>query len=338
MANVEFDRLTWEREGADWPHREASRFVNAAGLRWHVQEFGARGDETAAVPSPPYAPQGASRSGAADASERPIALLLHGTGASTHSWAGLAPLLAENFRVIAMDLPGHAFTDTPAPQGLSLPGMARSLSQLLAALGVTSPQVSMAIGHSAGAAIAVRMALDGQIAPKCIVSLNGALLPLSGLAGQLFLPTAKLLAATTWAPKLFSRRAADPKVLQRLLDGTGSTVDAPGAEIYGRLVRSPAHVAGALGMMANWDLRPIERELPRLQTPLHLIIGEQDRTIPPAQARRVQLRLPSATIVSLPGLGHLAHEEQPARVVDVVMRASEVSPVHRAVPSLQIDH
>jgi magnesium chelatase accessory protein len=34
------DRPSWEREGRDWPHREASRFVTAGGLRWHVQVAG----------------------------------------------------------------------------------------------------------------------------------------------------------------------------------------------------------------------------------------------------------------------------------------------------------
>ena len=33
------DRLDWAVDGRDWPHREASRFVDAAGLRWHVQQF-----------------------------------------------------------------------------------------------------------------------------------------------------------------------------------------------------------------------------------------------------------------------------------------------------------
>ena len=36
------ERLDWDRDGGDWPNREASRFVTAGGLRWHVQELGQR--------------------------------------------------------------------------------------------------------------------------------------------------------------------------------------------------------------------------------------------------------------------------------------------------------
>ena len=44
--------------------------------------------------------------------------------AATHSWRGLAPLLARDFFVIAPDLPGHGFTDPLPDADLSLPGMA----------------------------------------------------------------------------------------------------------------------------------------------------------------------------------------------------------------------
>ena len=50
----------------------------------------------------------------------PVVLLIHGTGAASHSWRGLAPLLASDFTLIAPDLPGHGFTQTPLAHRLSL--------------------------------------------------------------------------------------------------------------------------------------------------------------------------------------------------------------------------
>jgi magnesium chelatase accessory protein len=299
MSALPTDRLVWERDGMTWPHRDASRFVDAAGLRWHVQVFG---DVDAA---------------------RPALLLLHGTGSSTHSWRGLPPLLASRYTVIAPDLPGHGFTAMPqggtmSPQ-LSLPGMARAVSGLLDALDI---QPAVVVGHSAGAAIAVRMCLDAMLAPQQVVSLNGALLPLGGLAGQVFSPVARLMAATSVVPRLFSWRASDPAVLHRLIAGTGSTLDPQGMALYGQLVRSPGHAAGALGMMANWDLPALSHQLPRLMTPLHLVVGENDRTVSPRQAHRVRAMLPAAAqlpVTTLQGLGHLAHEERPDLVARLLL-------------------
>ena len=301
------DRLDWQRDGADWPHHQASRFVNAAGLRWHVQQMGP---------------------GAGTRPDAPWALLIHGTGAATHSWRGLMPLLAARFNVIAADLPGHGFTSMGPAWQMSLPGMAQALGALLAELKI-APQ--LIVGHSAGAAIGARMALDGLAAPAALVSLNGALLPLGGLPGLLFPPVAKLMAALPFVPRVFSWRASDAASVRRLIEGTGSTLDATGAQLYGRLLRSPGHAAGALSMMANWDLRPLERDFPRLQVPLTLVVGANDRAVPPAQAQRVLALVPKAKVVTLVGLGHLAHEEQPAQVADVVFNAagSPSPPPHR---------
>ena len=236
-----------------------------------------------------------------------------------HSWRGLAPLLARQFTVVAPDLPGHGFTAAPAPEGLSLPGMASAVSGLLEALDL---RPELVVGHSAGAAILARMCLDGLIAPRAVVSLNGAFLPLSGVAGYLFSPVAKLLAATSLAPRFFAGRAANPEVVARLLRGTGSTLDPEGAELYGRVMRDPDHAAAALHMMANWDLQPLERDLPGLKPALVLVVGTNDRSIPPSSAYRVHALAPNSTIERLRGLGHLAHEERPDKVADIIVRAA----------------
>ena len=296
-------RLNWESDGIRWPHRQHSRFVQAAGLRWHVQQF-----ESAL-------------SGA------PTVLLLHGTGASTHSWRGLIPLLAPHFKLLSLDLPGHAFTDMPLGGSnslqMSLPGMAKAIGELLDTLGA---KPALVVGHSAGVAIAVRMALDGNASPERILSINGALQPLGGLAGQVFLPVAKLMSALPFVPSLFSWQAAQPSVLQKLMDSTGSKLDAEGMALYGQLVSNPGHAAGALGMMANWDLPQLAIDLPRLKTPLSLMVGSNDHTVPPRQAARLVALWPAASaapqpqLTTLPGLGHLAHEERPDLVASHILK------------------
>jgi magnesium chelatase accessory protein len=297
--------LDWERDGLAWPHRSASSFVHAGGVHWHVQRFGAAEDHV------------------------PVILLLHGTGASTHSWRGVAPLLATHACVVACDLPGHAFSSMPAggaaaPQ-FSLPGMARAVAALLHALHV---QPALVAGHSAGAALALRMCLDGLISPRVVLGINAALLPWGGLAGQLFSPAARLMAASSLVPRLFSWRATDAAVLKSLIDGTGSTLDAQGLALYGQLVRNSGHTAAALSMMASWDLHALARDLPRLQTPLQLLVGDGDKTISPRQAPRVLALLPPACrrpVVVLPGLGHLAHEEQPDQVAATILGQLQAS-------------
>ncbi len=320
--------LVWERDGRDWPHRSHSRFVEAAGVRWHVQQWPAAKAKAEA--------QSASSNAAQNT---PTLVLLHGTGASTHSWRGLAPLLAPHFKLLSLDLPGHGFSGAApagfgADNGASLPGMARGVAALLAAENI---QAQYLVGHSAGAAIAIQMALQATSAQtrssqktawpgsplQGVIGLNAALLPLPGLAGSFFSPAAKLLALNPLVPHLFSWRAHSRSVLQGLLNGTGSRIDEAGVALYRQLVTNPGHVAGALAMMARWDLPGLASALPQLNVPLHLVVGAQDGTVPPADARRVQDLVPGCSLVSMPGLGHLAHEEDPAAVAALILRITQ---------------
>jgi magnesium chelatase accessory protein len=279
--------LNWDRDGLDWPNRAASRFVSAGGLRWHIEDMGSG----------------------------PVALLLHGTGASTHSWRRFAPILAHRFRVIALDLPGHGFTESPRASQLTLPHMAQSIAALLNVLHV---KPDIAIGHSAGAAILCRMALDHRLDATAIVSLNGAFLPFGGPANQFFGGIAKLLFMNPFVPRLFSWHAYDNATVRRMIGGTGSQIDPEGLALYGRLFRNSSHVAAALGMMASWDLETLSRDLPKLKCKLTLIAASNDKAVPPDVAFRVQDMVPGSKVILLRNLGHLAHEEKPGEVAEFI--------------------
>ncbi len=297
-------RLEWGRDGRDWPNRAVSRFVAAGGLQWHVQQFGSG----------------------------PVALLVHGTGASTHSWRDFAPVLAKHFTVIALDLPGHAFTSAPASsRGYSLVGMMEALAALLKVLDVNPV---LAIGHSAGAAILARMCIDGRIAPRRLICLNGALLPLHGIRGRIFSPAAKAFAGNDLAPRFFAWRATDRAVVERLLGSIGSPLDSAGVDLYARLARSPGHVAAALRMMANWDLTKLARDLPRIARSLILVAGSKDSAISPAAMRRTGERVPDAPLMWLADAGHLAHEEKPFEVAALVVRCARDAQVLETAASV----
>jgi magnesium chelatase accessory protein len=283
-------RPDWRTDGKDWPNRAASRFLRAGALRWHVQIAGTG----------------------------PVVLLLHGTGAATHSWRDVFPLLAAHFTVVAPDLPGHGFTDEPDKSGMTLPGMARGIAALLAQLKL---QPVLAAGHSAGAAVLAEMSLAGLAPFRGIVSLNGALLPLPfhGIAAPIMGPLAKLLASNPLVPMIFAWQAADGKVVDRLIAGTGSKIDAAGKGFYARLARRSGHAGAALTMMANWDLATLAAALPKLPATTLLVTGLNDRSIPPANAERLNRLIPASRIHRMPGLGHLSHEEQPAATVNLIL-------------------
>ena len=273
---------------ANWPNRQFSSLVTAGGLRWHVQTMGAG----------------------------PVCLLLHGTGASTHSFRDFAPALAQKFKVVAFDLPGHGFTQTPPADGMTLPGMSALIGQLLAALDF---KPALAAGNSAGAAVLARLALDGRLAAPLIVSLNGALQPYPGHARTLFPALARLMFLNPIVPRVFAWRAKDQAAVDKVISNTGSTIDRAGLSQYGQLFRRPEHIAATLRMMANWDLDGLERDLPKLKAHLVLVATAGDTAIPAERAFEVRDRVPGSKVVYLRELGHLAHEERPQQIADIVI-------------------
>ena len=310
------EALSWDRDGADWPLREHSRFISQGHLRWHVQRL-----------LPPPSAAGASR---------PQRLwLLHGTGASTHTWRDAAPILAQHHEVISVDLPGHAFTRGAVDEDLTLPGMARALIALQAALsaeeqpgpaspspaGGAAPRADVWIGHSAGAAVALQVMLLQPSVVREVISLNGALLPWGGRAASLFMPVARALATNPWTTRFFVWNARRPGTVDLLLRDTGSVIDERGHRLYERLANNEVHLRAVLRMMAQWELEPFARELPRLQGRVTLISSAQDGTVPPSISARAAALIPGSKLIALPRWGHLGHEEAPAEWASLVLQA-----------------
>lgn len=248
----------------------------------------------------------------------PELLLVHGTGSSLETWRGVLPALADDFRVVAVDLPGHGDTD-PLPRGqASITAMANALARCRATLGSFPTAV---VGHSAGAALLLRMTLDRQIDPQHVVAINPALMPYGGRRAHLFAPLARTLAAAPVLPWLIARRAADPRAIDRMIRGTGSVLAADGIAMYQRLFADERHVRSTLDMMAGWDLGTLVDELGPIAPRVHLVVGTADMAVPPSQARALKSRYPELKHVSLRGAGHLAHEECPGEVAALVRSA-----------------
>lgn len=273
--------------GPDWPHMDCSRFVQTPGVRWHVQIAGSG----------------------------PVLLLLHGAGASTHTWRDLLPQLSADFTVVCPDLPGHALSHIAPDWRPGLREMAGALDDLLRALDVQPQAVA---GHSAGGAVAAQWVLQRQSqTPACtptLIGLNPAWLPIPGMASWMFPVAAKVLAVNPLSALWIARHGKRPGVIQKLVDDTGSRLSAQGVDYYARLIRQPAHVRGVLAMMAAWDMTALGRRMPELHGPVWMHLGGRDKTVPTSWSGRTYAVLAHAHGITVPELGHLAHEEAPALV------------------------
>ena len=272
----------------DWPFRAHGRRLRATPHEWWVVEVGP-----------------------ADAEQ---IVLLHGAGGSGHSFRALIPLLAARYRVIVPDLPGQGCTRAGGLRRLGLDAMAEDMLRLFQVAGYAPRLV---VGHSAGAAIALRLA---EMMPlRAVVGINAALGTFDGAAGVMFPLMARVLAATPFVATAVSRLWGNAATVNKLLAGTGSPLDAAGRAQYLRLVQDADHVGGTLGMMAQWQLEGLMARLPALKTPVLLIASDKDNAVPMTVSQDAARHMAHADFAALSGYGHLVHEEAAEVVAEVML-------------------
>ncbi len=231
------------------PPKKSVRFVKADGLNWYVEEMG----------------------------QGPTILLVHGTGASVHSWRDVMPLLADGYHVVAIDLPGHGQTESQSTTNFKLENMGNGVAAVIATMKL-EPEI--VVGHSAGAAILANVCARKLLHPKTYISFNGAFYPFEGWAGSLFSSIAKLAAFNPFFPRILSGMASRPKV-EKLIRDMGSEISPEGVDLYFELYKKPSHVAAALGMMASWDLNGMEANLARIEQSAVFVAGDADKAVAP---------------------------------------------------------
>lgn len=272
--------MDWRRDLPSWSHPALSQRVRCDPHYWHVQEAG----------------------------EGPELLLLPGVGSSVHTWRNLIYPLAASFKVIAVDLPGQGFTMSPPGRRVGLLEMVEDLSKLIETGGWKPICV---IGHSAGAAIALKLAKLRQI--PAVLGINPALDRFDGIAGHLFPLLARGMAVTPFISDLFAFSATANQA-RRLIERTGSSLDEEGLSFYARLMADKAHVNGTIRMMAHWVLDELIADLPNFHIRTLFLTGSADRAVPPRVADQAAARMPDARVERMEGFGHLLHEESPPSV------------------------
>jgi pimeloyl-ACP methyl ester carboxylesterase len=228
----------------------------------------------------------------------PPLLLLHGFAATGGYFASIAPYFRDRYTLIAPDRPGFGFSDRAADADYSHEAQAALFVELLDRLGIERAAV---IGHSMGAAVALRMAAlcPNRVAALVLVAGPGHDGPLPRLLG----PVVDLV-----VPLLLESRG-----VIRWLNRTAAT---DSGEVRDDSIERLLRVARVRGTAAAWStmlVRTRHGPLPPLtmiRVPALVMAGEQDRYLTPAAARRLAAQLPNGRAAVIAGARHLLFIEQ----------------------------
>jgi magnesium chelatase accessory protein len=271
-------------------------------MEWHVQMAGA----------------GVGENGA----KKPVALLLHGTGSSAHSWAELLPVLAKSHWVIAPDLPGHGFTINHQSEQLSLTLITHKLAELLRALGVE--QIDSIIGHSAGATLGLQYSLLYP-APKRILGLNPSLVSLPSFYHSFLAPLINPIATSSFVSSMIADLLPFTSMIDKLLDSTNSKLNGIQRERYKLLFKQKNHINGSLNFMAATDIPNLLAHANEITSELTFLVANQDSWVRKEELLAVIHRyFPRSTVIQKDG-GHLFHEANPEAAMAIIQSALDLA-------------
>lgn len=227
-------------------------------------------------------------------------------------WREQLPALAERYRVINVDARGHGASD-PAETPFTVRDM---VNDTLAALDAEGVERAVWAGLSMGGMAALHAALDVPDRVSALILLD------TDAAAETFLVRLKHR-ALTWMLRGFGVRAVLSDV-ERLMFGATSRRERRELVAEWRARFEAMHVPSVLQYVPVLaDREDLTPRLNEVRVPALVLVGEEDKALPPARSRRLAEALPDARLDVIPGAGHLSALERPEAVTGAMLRFLE---------------
>lgn len=239
--------------------------------------------------------------------DAPAVILIHGFGSSLHTWEPWAQVLAADHRVIRFDLPGSGLSAAD-PTGDYTD--ARSLQLLVALMDRLGVAHASVVGHSIGGRIAWTFAArhPERVDKLVLVAPDGFASPGFAYGTPPEMPSSVQLMRYV-LPKPLLRMSLEPAYADPSLLSDALTTR------YHDLMLAPGSRDALIARMQQTTLVDPLPLLRGIRAPTLLLWGEADAMIPVANAADYLKAIPDARLVSLPGVGHLPHEEAAQRSI-----------------------
>jgi pimeloyl-ACP methyl ester carboxylesterase len=243
-------------------------------------------------------------------------VLLHGLGGAAVNWALLAPALAAERRVLAVDLPGHGRSD-PLP---AAPGLGPYADRVVALAEREGMLPATFVGHSFGGVVALRAATRHPRAVRRLVLAAAAGISSGTRAAERALALVGLVQpGRRLSP--YWRLVARSESAKRAVFGHWFAADPPALG-----PRAVEAVLSEINLHTDTDSawRALTRDDPRLdlhrvEAPALVLWGAEDRQLPLADAFEYARRL-RAPLRVIAGCGHLLVVERPDACLDAIER------------------
>jgi pimeloyl-ACP methyl ester carboxylesterase len=248
----------------------------------------------------------------------PLVLCVHGLGGTKASFLPTVAALAEDYRVVAMDLPGFGESVKPIGAPYDAPWFAKSVFQVMDELGAKRAHL---IGNSMGGRVAIEAGLMNHERVRSLTLLSPAL---AWLRERRWVPVLKALRPELGLLQLAPKQITEG-ILRRMIPGASDGWAAAGVDEFLRSYFTPRGRAAFYAAARNIYLDEPHGEegfwtrLPELAPDSLFIWGRQDAMVPIAFMKHVERALPAARHVEL-DCGHVPQLEAPGKTHAAIRR------------------
>ena len=251
----------------------------------------------------------------------PPVVLIHGLGGSTYSWRFIAPLLARNHRVIALDLKGFGRSSKVFDTAYSAIDQARLVARFLARRRLSGVTI---IGHSFGGQVALMAALRrdtgwriSRLALIDVPALPQRLSPVVAFMQQPVLPYILMTAVPSEILTALSLRLPTRQRYTR--DYTAADAEAYAAPLQDAAARH-AYIQTARQIVPD-SLPEIVARYRMLRQPTLLVWCKGDEIVPASSGRALARILPNAELKTIQGCNHSPLDEAPGALAATLVSA-----------------
>jgi pimeloyl-ACP methyl ester carboxylesterase len=252
-------------------------------------------------------------------------VLVHGFAASVHAWRPWIERLRDDYRLIAIDLPGHGLTEAPVGYRASLDSNAELVRQLADHAGA---ERFVLAGNSMGGAVSLVFAMKHGERLDGLVLVDAAGWP--GAEGErrggppsmfaLFNNPVGRAILKWFDPRMFATGGLKSAYLDETLV-TKELVDR-----YGELALAPGHRDILLTQNSRSEALSDAAAFAAILVPTLVMSGEQDMLIPVEDSRAIAAAIPGAVLVTYPEGGHVPMEQLPDKSARDVAAFLQVLP------------
>jgi pimeloyl-ACP methyl ester carboxylesterase len=242
-------------------------------------------------------------------------VLLHGTGASLHTWEDCVEMLKDSFRIITLDLPAYGLTGPNPDRIYSQEFYAKFINEFLKSIQIEQCIIG---GNSLGGAIAWNYAHQYPEKVKKLILIDAAGYPMVSESKPIAFTLAQFPVLKHMLNYLTPKFLAKKSVTNVYEDP--SKVNDALVDRYFDLFLREGNRQAFVDRMNFSEYPDYLEKIRAIQTPTLILWGENDKLIPVANAYKFQNDLPNDTLVILDKTGHVAMEEDPERTVEVMRK------------------